>query len=64
MYLADVFTINMNLAGTCGISIPCGLDADRLPIGLQLMGPAFGESAVLRAAAAFQRDTEYHTQRP
>jgi len=64
MYLADVFTINMNLAGICGISIPCGLDADRLPIGLQLMGPAFGESAVLRAAAAFQRDTEYHTQRP
>ncbi len=64
MYLADVFTINMNLAGNCGISVPCGFDANHLPIGLQLMGPAFGEATVLRAAATFQRATEYHMERP
>lgn len=64
MYLEDVFTINMNLAGICGVSVPCGLDSNRLPIGLQLMAPAFGEAIALRVADAYQRVTAHHLQRP
>ena len=64
MYLADVFTLSMNLAGLCGLSLPCGFDERGLPIGLQLMGPAFGESIVLRAAQAYESATEWHRQRP
>jgi aspartyl-tRNA(Asn)/glutamyl-tRNA(Gln) amidotransferase subunit A len=64
MYLADVFTLTMNLAGVCGISIPCGFDAAGLPIGMQLMGAAFDEATVLRAADAYQRSTAWHKQKP
>ncbi len=64
MYLSDVFTLSMNLAGTCGLSLPCGFDADGLPIGLQVMGPAFGEEQVLRVAYAYEQATEWHTRRP
>ncbi len=64
MYLADVFVIPANLAGICGISIPCGFDEAGLPIGLQLLGPAFGEARLLQAAAAYQRATDWHRRRP
>ncbi len=55
MYLSDIFTISVNLAGLPGISVPCGFDAHGLPIGLQLIGPPFGEEAILRAGDAFER---------
>jgi aspartyl-tRNA(Asn)/glutamyl-tRNA(Gln) amidotransferase subunit A len=64
MYLSDVFTLSTNLAGTCGVSVPCGFDADGLPIGMQVMGPAFGEERVLRVAHAYEQATEWHTRRP
>jgi aspartyl-tRNA(Asn)/glutamyl-tRNA(Gln) amidotransferase subunit A len=64
MYLADVFTLSMNLAGICGVSIPCGFDEHRLPIGLQLMGPAFGEETVFQVAHAYESTTEWHRWRP
>ncbi len=64
MYLSDVFTLSMNLAGICGLSLPCGFDADGLPIGLQVMGPAFGEERVLRVAYAYEQATDWHTRRP
>jgi aspartyl-tRNA(Asn)/glutamyl-tRNA(Gln) amidotransferase subunit A len=64
MYLADVFTLSMNLAGVCGLSLPCGFDRSGLPIGLQLMGPSLGEQAVLRVAHAYEMATEWHLQRP
>ncbi len=64
MYLSDVFTLSMNLAGICGLSLPCGFDTDGLPIGMQVMGPAFGEEAVLRVAHAYEQATEWHTRRP
>jgi len=64
MYLADVFTLPVSLAGICGISIPCGFDRDGLPIGLQLIGPAFGEQRVLEVAHAFQQTTDFHLKRP
>lgn len=64
MYLADVFTLSMNLAGICGLSLPCGFDDKGLPIGLQLMGPAFGEEIVFRAAHAYESATDWHQRRP
>ena len=64
MYLEDVFTLPVNLAGICGISVPCGFDGDGLPIGLQLLGPAFGEETILRAAHAYEETTDWHTRRP
>lgn len=53
MFLADIFTLSLNLAGNCGLSMPCGFDSNGLPIGLQLLGPALGKEKVARAAHAF-----------
>ena len=64
MYLADVFTVSANLAGLPAISIPCGFAPERLPIGLQLTGRMFDEVTLLRAADAFQRDTDHHRRAP
>ncbi|MBF6568879.1 MAG: Asp-tRNA(Asn)/Glu-tRNA(Gln) amidotransferase subunit GatA [Candidatus Binataceae bacterium] len=55
MYLSDIFTISVNLAGLPGLSMPCGYDDRGLPIGLQLIGPSFGEETILRAADAYER---------
>jgi aspartyl-tRNA(Asn)/glutamyl-tRNA(Gln) amidotransferase subunit A len=63
MYLTDVFTISMNVAGICGISVPCGFDSSGLPIGLQLVGPHLGEETLLRAAYAYEQSTDWHKQR-
>jgi aspartyl-tRNA(Asn)/glutamyl-tRNA(Gln) amidotransferase subunit A len=63
LYMADVFTVPINLAGIPAISVPCGF-AGHLPIGLQLMGPHFGEAAVLRAAHAFEASTSFHEAKP
>ncbi len=60
MYLSDIYTVPVNLAGLPGISVPCGVDGGGLPIGGQLIGPAMGDGAVLKAAEAFQRDTSWH----
>jgi len=54
MYLSDIFTISVNLAGLPGLSVPCGYDDLGLPIGLQLIGPPFGEEIILRAADAYE----------
>ena len=63
MYLEDVFTLPASLAGVCGVSVPCGFE-DGLPIGLQLIGPAFGEEVILRAAHAYEQATEWHKAAP
>ncbi len=63
MYLSDIFTIPVNLAGTCGISVPAGLSRAGLPIGLQLIGKPFGEESILRAAHAFEQNTDWHKRR-
>ncbi len=63
MYLSDIFTIPVNLAGTCALSVPAGFSADGLPIGLQLIGKPFGEETILRAAHAFERATVWHTKK-
>jgi aspartyl-tRNA(Asn)/glutamyl-tRNA(Gln) amidotransferase subunit A len=60
MYLMDVFTITLNLAGMCGISVPCGFDDAGLPIGLQIIGPHLGEERILRTAHAYEQATDWH----
>lgn len=64
MYLEDVFTLPPSLAGICGLSVPCGFDQQNLPIGLQLLGPAFGEEKVLRVGYAYEQATAWHQRRP
>ena len=64
MYLSDIYTVPVNLAGVTGISIPCGLTSGGLPIGLQLIGGHFQEATVLRAAFAFQENTRFHHTQP
>jgi len=63
MYLNDIYTIGVNLAGLPGVSVPCGFSAG-LPVGLQLIGPAFGEGAVLNFAHQFQQQTGWHLRVP
>jgi aspartyl-tRNA(Asn)/glutamyl-tRNA(Gln) amidotransferase subunit A len=63
MYLSDIFTIPVNLAGTCAMSIPAGFCRAGLPIGLQLIGKPFGEESILSAAYAFERETDWHRRR-
>ncbi len=63
MYLSDVFTIPVNLAGICAISIPCGF-SEGLPVGLQIMGPAFGEEIILKVAYAYEQANPWHLKRP
>jgi aspartyl-tRNA(Asn)/glutamyl-tRNA(Gln) amidotransferase subunit A len=67
MYLADIFTIAANLAGICGISMPCGfaqVDGHRLPIGLQLLGKALDETRILQIAHAYEQSADWHKARP
>ncbi len=63
MYLSDVLTIPVNMAGLPGMSIPCGL-SDGLPVGLQIIGRAFDEETVLRVGHCYQQQTDFHRQRP
>ncbi len=65
MYLSDIFTISCNLAGICGISLPCGFSREpKLPIGLQLLGKPFGEETILRLAHAYEQTTSWHREKP
>lgn len=64
MYLTDVFTLPGSLAGICGLSLPCGFDANGLPIGLQIMGPAFKEETILRVGHTYEQATGWHTRFP
>jgi aspartyl-tRNA(Asn)/glutamyl-tRNA(Gln) amidotransferase subunit A len=63
MYLSDIFTISINLAGLPGLSLPCGFDNSGMPIGLQIVGRPFEEEKVLQAAYAYERATEWHRKR-
>jgi aspartyl-tRNA(Asn)/glutamyl-tRNA(Gln) amidotransferase subunit A len=65
MYLSDIFTVAANVAGICGISIPCGFTkSPKLPIGLQLLGKPLGEEMILKIAHAYEQSTAWHKERP
>ncbi len=64
MYLSDIFTISVNLAGIPAISIPCGFTSSNLPIGLQIIGKRFDEESILKAAYAYEQSTDWHKRRP
>jgi aspartyl-tRNA(Asn)/glutamyl-tRNA(Gln) amidotransferase subunit A len=64
MYLSDIFTISCNLAGNCGLSLPCGFTKEpKLPIGLQMLGKPFGEETLLRIAHAYEQATAWHKEK-
>jgi aspartyl-tRNA(Asn)/glutamyl-tRNA(Gln) amidotransferase subunit A len=62
MYLADIFTLPVNLSATCGLSVPCGFDEAGLPIGLQLIGNTLEEARILNVAYAYEQATGWHKQ--
>ncbi len=64
MYLEDVFTISINIAGVPGLSLPCGLSKTGLPIGLQMIGKPFDEATLLKAAYAYEQSTDWHKRKP
>jgi len=65
MYLTDIFTVPCNLAGICGMSVPCGFtQSPKLPVGLQLLGKPFGEAELLRVGRAYEQATEWHRSFP
>jgi aspartyl-tRNA(Asn)/glutamyl-tRNA(Gln) amidotransferase subunit A len=65
MYLSDIFTISCNLAGICGVSVPCGFTQNpKLPVGLQLLGKPFGEETLLKIAHTYEMNTLWHKQKP
>ena len=64
MYLSDIFTIAVNLAGLPGLSVPCGFDPQGLPIGLQLIGRPFAEDVLLRAGYAYEQTHDWRTRKP
>ena len=64
MYLSDIYTVSVNLAGLPGLSLPCGFDGEGMPVGMQLLGKAFDDAKLLRAGACYQDVTDFHKQMP
>ena len=64
MYLSDIFTISVNLAGLPAISVPCGFTSDNLPIGLQCIGKHFDEETIIKVAHAYEQSTDWHRRKP
>jgi aspartyl-tRNA(Asn)/glutamyl-tRNA(Gln) amidotransferase subunit A len=64
MYLDDILTTPVNLAGNCALSLPCGFSSTGLPIGLQIIGDSFAEETILKVGHAYEQTTEWHKQRP
>ncbi len=64
MYLDDILTTPVNLAGNCALSVPCGFSSDGLPIGLQIIGDSFKEANILKVGHAYEQATDWHKQKP
>ncbi len=64
MYLSDIFTISVNLAGVPGISLPCGFTRNNLPVGLQVIGKHFDEESIYKVAYAYEQATDWHKRKP
>ena len=64
MYLDDILTTSVNLAGNCGMSVPCGYTEEGLPIGLQLIADDFNEELLLQIAHVYEQNTQWHERKP
>lgn len=64
MYLGDIYTVMINIAGLPSLALPCGFDSDNMPVGMQLIGRPFNEKTILTAGYAFQGATDYHLKKP
>ncbi len=64
MYLGDIYTVMINIAGLPSLALPCGFDNDNMPVGMQLIGKPFNEKTILTAGFAYQNATDYHTKKP
>ena len=64
MYLSDIYTISVNLAGLPALSLPCGFDAQHLPIGMQIIGKSFDEATILNLAHSYEQSTDWHRRKP
>ena len=64
MYLADIYTVSVNLSGLPAVALPCGFGTNGMPVGMQLMGKAFSENVLVKAAYAYQKTTDHHTKSP
>jgi aspartyl-tRNA(Asn)/glutamyl-tRNA(Gln) amidotransferase subunit A len=64
MYLSDIYTISVNLAGSPALSLPCGFDSEGLPIGMQIIGKHFDECTILNLAYAYEQSTDWHRKKP
>ena len=64
MYLGDIYTVSVNIAGLPALVVPCGFDPDGMPVGLQLIGRPYDESTLLKAGYTFEQNTDYHLSRP
>ena len=64
MYLDDILTTPVNLAGICGLSVPCGFSKAGMPIGLQILGDSFMEESILKVGHAYEQTTEWHRHKP
>ena len=62
MYLGDIYTISVNLAGLPGMTLPCGIDSKGLPIGLQIIGKALAEDTLIRAAYTYEQSQQFHNK--
>lgn len=64
MYLGDIYTVMINIAGLPSLALPCGFDSNNMPVGMQLIGKPFDEKTILTAGYAYQNITDYHTKKP
>ena len=64
MYLSDIFTISVNMAGIPAMSLPCGFTSQKMPIGLQIMAKHFNEEAIFKAAYTYEQNTNWHKEKP
>lgn len=64
MYLADIYTVSVNLSGLPAVALPCGFGIDGMPVGMQLIGKAFSEAVLISAADEYQKNTDYHKKTP
>ena len=64
MYLSDIYTVSINLAGIPAVALPCGFDAKGMPIGMQLLGKALSEETLLNMGCAYQQATDWHKCKP